>query len=133
MRSFETRVLRKRISSSLTGNARAGQVVLKSLVMALGATLFAAPYFNHLIHLSPMTADDASGKGVVGFLFMELFLLFILSLLCALIGFSFAGRRGLPGLGDRSVFVRDAPRLFFLGLALTALSILFFDRRFYEI
>ena len=133
MRNAETRAIRKRVSSSLTGKAKTGEVMLKSMVMALCSALFAAPYFYHLLYLSPRIKILPSGTGLYGFLFMQLFLLFMVSLLCAMAGFSFAGRRGLPGLGDGSAFVRDVPWLFLFGLAITALSIFFFDRRFYEV
>lgn len=105
----------------------------KSVFMALASVLFAAPYFSHMLHLSSIPAILTAGIGLYPFLAMELFLLFLLCLLCAVAGFAFAGRHGLPGLGDRSVFAKDLPWLFLLGMALMILSILFFDRRFREI
>jgi len=133
VRHPKTQAIRKKISDSLTGHAKTGEVALKSIIMALGSTLFAAPYFYHLLYLSTMPANLVSNMGVYGFLFMELFLLFILSLLCAMVGFSFSGRLGFPGFGYWSAFVKDLARLSLLGLFLIFLSIFFFDRHFYEI
>ncbi len=129
----ETKTIRERIALSLLGQVNSREIILKSLGMAVGATAFAAPYFYHLLHLSPMPAVSLSPIKSPGFLFMELFLLFMLCLLCAMVGFCFAGRRGFPGIGDWSAFVRDIPWLCLLGVSLMTLSILFFDLRFIEI
>ena len=133
MRQSKTEVIRKRISNDLTGHAKTGEIMQKSLFMALASTLFASPYFYHLLRLSGTPAISTAGMAIYGFLAMELFLLFLLSLLCAAVGFSFAGRRALPGFGKWSVFVKDLTWLFLLGMALITLSILFFDLRFHEI
>ncbi|MDB9822960.1 hypothetical protein OAC89_04590 [Deltaproteobacteria bacterium] len=133
IRQSRTEVVRKKISNSLTGHAKTGEVMLKSMVMAMGASLFAAPYLHHLLSLSVTLADPMSGMGLYGFLLMELFLLFVLSLLCSMAGFSFAERRGLPGLGVWPAFVKDLPLLFIMGLVFITLSIFLFDRRFQEI
>ena len=125
--------LRHRISRSLTRGADMRGVLLKSLALAICSTVFAVPYFHHLIFLSPVTAPLLLSLGLRGFLFIELFMLFILCLLCAMVGFSFSERRGLPGFGDTTRFVRSVPLLLLLGAVMTAISYLFFDRFFIEL
>ncbi len=108
-------------------------VLIKSLVLAVCATLIAAPYFYYLI-----TKVSRDGRHTIeiysrAFLFSQLFVLFILCLLSALAGFSFSKRYGLPGFGDVRRLIHDAPFLFFLGFLTAALSYFIFDRFFFEI
>ena len=114
--------LRYRFSKSMTRGADMWKVLVKSSALAIFSTVFAIPYFHHLIFLAPITTPLPLSLGLRGFLFMELFLLFILCLLSAVVGFSFSERRELPGFGDKTRFIRSIPLLLLLGAVMTALS-----------
>jgi len=123
--------LRYRFSKSMTRGADMWKVLVKSSALAICSTVFAIPYFHHLIFLAPITTPLPLSLGLRGFLFMELFLLFILCLLSAVVGFSFSERRELPGFGDKTRFIRSIPLLLLLGAVMTALSYFLFDRFFF--
>ena len=125
--------LRYKFSESMVRGADMGQVMVKSSILAICSTVFAVPYFHHLVFLSPRMAPLALRLGLRGFLVMELSLLFILCLLCATVGFSFSERRQLPGLGDKTGLIESFPRILLLGAVMTALSYLLFDRFFYRL
>ena len=122
--------LRYRFSRSLTQGADMRDVLVKSSALAVCSTVFAIPYFHHLIFLSPMMAPLPLSLGLRGFLLMELLILFIICFLSSVVGFSFYQRRGLPGFGDKNQFVRSIPLLLLLGALMTILSYLLFDRYF---
>lgn len=108
-------------------------VFLKSLVLAICSTLSAIPYFYHLIFLAPIANPFLLSLGLRGSLFVKLLILFILSLLSAIVGFSYSEKRGLAGFGDKISFIRSIPLLLLLGAIMIALSYLLFDRFFFEI
>ncbi len=62
-----------------------------------------------------------------------LLLLFILTFLSAMVGFSFSNRYQLHGLGDPSALVHSLPLVVAGGAVITVLSYFFFDRSFFEI
>jgi hypothetical protein len=76
--------------------------------------------------------DLPRGLHAGNFLFTQVLLLFIICLLSAIIGFSFAKRYGLPGFGDHQRFFRILPALLVIGGVVITLSYFFFDRRFFE-
>jgi len=108
-------------------------VFLKSLVLAICSTLSAVPYLYHLIFLTPITNPFLLSLGLRGSLFVELLILFILSLLSAIVGFSYSEKRGLGGFGDGIEFIRSIPLLLLVGIIMIALSYFLFDRFFFEI
>jgi len=117
----------------MTREADMLKLLVKSSALAICSTVFAIPYFYHLILLTPIMAPLPLSLGLRGFLFMGLFLLFILCLLSAVVGFSFSERRGLPGFGDKTRFIRSIPLLLLLGAVMTALSYFLFDRFFFKL
>ena len=118
---------------SMTRGVNTREVLIKSLALAVFSTLFAAPYFHYLICEISLGGRFPESVYFSAFLFTQLFILFILCLLSAMVGFSFSKRYELPGFGDRGRFIRAAPSLFLLGSAMTALSYFLFDRFFFEI
>ena len=125
--------LRERISAAMTGGADMRWVLLKSFALSLLCTLFTAPYFHHLLLLPPVQRALAVGLVHHRYLYMQLFLLFIICLLSAIVGFSFSRKLELPGLGDIARLKDSISFLLLLGAAMTALSYFLFDRYFYEI
>lgn len=108
-------------------------VLIKSSALAVCSTVFAIPYFHHLIFLSPMMASFPLSLGYRGFLLMELLILFMICFLSSVIGFSFYQRRGLPGFGDKNHFIKSIPLLLVLGALMTIISYLLFDRYFIKL
>jgi len=125
--------LRIRMSKTMTGDEDMRAVLLKSSALAFIATIFAVPYIYHLILLRPFTSPLILHLGLHQFLVIEMLLLFTLCLLCALIGFSFAERRKLPGLGDKTRFLRSIPLLLCITCLMTVLSYFTFDRHFFKL
>ncbi len=70
--------IRQRISSSMTRGEDPGRVALKSPAMAVPGTLFTVPCFYHLILTVPVQGGLPMRLGFMGFLSMELSLLFII-------------------------------------------------------
>lgn len=119
-----------RALNSLTRGANVQRVVIQSSVLALCCTLAALPYFHLLMKAAAEKGQFPEGFGYREFLFAELFLLFILCLLSAVIGFAFSKRFGLPGFGEWSTLRKHLPALLVLGGFLIALSYFLFDRYF---
>jgi hypothetical protein len=132
-KDFQIGELRYKFSRSLTQGAVMRDVLMKSSALAVCSTVFAIPYFHHLIFLSPMMAPLPLSLGLRGFLLMELLILFIICLLSSIVGFSFYQRHGLPGFGDKNQFVKSIPLLLLLGALITILSYLLFDRYFIKL
>ena len=109
------------------------KVYLKSFILAICSTLSAIPFFYHLLFLSPIENPLLLSLGMRCSLFSGLLLLFTLSLLSAVSGFSHAEKRGLAGFGDKNGFIRSIPLLLLLGAMMVALSYLLFDRFFSKI
>lgn len=108
-------------------------VLLKAFPLALLCTLFTAPYFHHLLFLSPVKSALTLKFELKGFLGLQLFLLFIICLLSSMVGFSFSKKLALPGIGDWQHFKGTASYLLLLGVVITILSYHVFDRYFYQI
>jgi hypothetical protein len=112
----------------MTGNVDTRGVVVKSAILAALGVIATVPYFHYLVFAAfPAPIPGADGWTlVVG----ELLLVLILLFLSALIGFSFAGRLDLPGLGETRAWLRGLPVLIPCGLILVAFSYFTFDRYF---
>ena len=108
-------------------------VFFRSLVFAACSTLSAIPYLYHLIFLTPIENPFLLSLGLGGSLFSGLLILITLSLLSAIVGFSYSEKRGLAGFGDKTGFIRYIPLLLLLGANMSALSYLLFDRFFFKI
>ena len=109
------------------------RVLVKSLALAICSILFTLPYFHYLISVVQDAGRFPKVLNPWSLLFTELFLLFILCLLSAMIGFSFSKRFELPGLGDQRCLIRSMPLILALGAIMMALSYFLFDRYFFEI
>jgi hypothetical protein len=117
----------------LTRGTDMPRILVQSLVLAIASTLFTLPYFLHLISdISYRQRLPHSADSLV-ILFTQLLLLFILTFLSAMVGFSFQKRYKLNGLGDPRALVSSLPLVVAGGMLLTVLSYFFFDRFFYEI
>lgn len=108
-------------------------VLAKSLVLAIASTLFTLPYFHHLI--SEVSYRQRLPQSTDSFIILltQLLLLFILTFLSAMVGFSFSSRYKLHGLGDPRALVSSLPLVVAGGAVITVLSYFFFDRFFFEI
>jgi hypothetical protein len=105
-------------------------VVYQSIVLALCATLATLPYFHRLGMTAVESGRFPKGFGFWEFLAAELFLLFIICLLSAVVGFSFSKRFGLPGFGAWRKLPSHLPALLIVGAGMIALSYVVFDRHF---
>lgn len=108
-------------------------VLAKSLALAIASTLFTLPYFHHLI--SEVSYRQRFPQSTDSFIILltQLLLLFILTFLSAMVGFSFSSRYKLHGLGDPRALVSSLPLVVAGGAVITVLSYFFFDRFFFEI
>ncbi len=108
-------------------------VLSKSLVLAVASTLFTLPYFHYLIsEISYRQRLPQSADSFV-ILLTQLLLLFILTFLSAMVGFSLSNRYNLHGLGDPRALVSSLPLVVAGGAVITVLSYFIFDRSFFEI
>lgn len=117
----------------MTQGADTREVLVKSSVMAVAATLLTLPYFHYLIFVVLEASGFPQDLNPWGFLFAQLFLLFIVCLLSAVVGFSFSKRLKLPGFGDPRFVIRSIPLFLILGAIVIALSYFLFDRHFLKI
>jgi hypothetical protein len=108
-------------------------VLAKSLALAIASTLFTLPYFHYLISEIPYRQRLPQGADSIIILLTQLLLLFILTFLSAMVGFSFSNRYKLHGLGDPRALVSSLPLVVAGGAVITVLSYYFFDRFFFEI
>ena len=116
----------------MTREADQRRVVAASSILAISAVLFTLPYFHYLIFV--VLEDEGrfpKGLSPWGFLLTQLFLLLILWLLSAMVGFSFSRRFKLPGFGNPKDFINAIPTLFALAGIMIALSYYLFDRHFF--
>jgi len=109
------------------------RILNKSCVLALVSVFFTTPWFHYLIFLAPEKAmlPMIPNPGTV--LVAELFLLFIICFLSAMIGFTFSKRAGLPGFGTAENWFQSLPLLLLAGFGMIAVSWLLFDRHFIQI
>ena len=116
---------------SLTKGVDFHRVIINALFFAGLATLVTVPYFYYL--MKTIVRGDLAGtiSGRHHFLPLQLFLLFIVCLLSAVVGFTFGKRYELPGLGTLQGYKKDLPWLLIIGAVLMMASYLFFDRYFY--
>ncbi|MEA3506060.1 MAG: hypothetical protein U9R36_00980 [Elusimicrobiota bacterium] len=70
------------------------------------------------------------GRGPWAVIVPQLFLLFLLTFICALGGYLFYKRQNLPGFGNPEELLKDIPLLAVVGLILAAISYILFDRYF---
>ena len=117
----------------MTRGADTGEVLVKAAALAIASTLFTLPYFHYLIFVVLDGAPLPEGLDARSLLLTQLFLLFIVCLLSAMVGFSFSKRFKLPGFGNPRRFVQSLPLLFVVASVMTALSYFLFDRHFFEI
>jgi hypothetical protein len=112
----------------MTGNVDIRGVVTKSAVLAALGVIATIPYFHYLV----FAASSAPIPGTDGWTLVaaQLVLVLILLFLSALIGFSFATRLDLPGLGEVRAWLKGLPILIPCGFFLVALSYFAFDRYF---
>jgi hypothetical protein len=108
-------------------------VLAKSLALAIASTLFTLPYFHYLI--SEISYRQRLPQSADSFIILltQLLLLFILTFLSAMVGFSFSNRYKLHGFGDPRALVSSLPLVVAGGAVITVLSYFFFDRFFFEI
>jgi hypothetical protein len=120
-----------RVFSALTKGVDFHRVIINAFVFASVATLLTIPYFHYLI--TTVARGDLSGTipGHHHFLPLQLFLLFVICLLSAVVGFTFGKRYALPGFGASRRYIHDLPLLLAAGAALMIISCVFFDRYFY--
>ncbi|MFC1535289.1 hypothetical protein ACFL7M_18220 [Thermodesulfobacteriota bacterium] len=123
----------RRAFNTVTYGADFRQTLLKSMALAIPATIVTLPYFYHLISVIPKDGPLSRAAGSWSLILTQLFLLLIVCLLSAMVGFSFSRRFKLPGFGDRKEFIASMPLLMILGTFMVTLSYLLFDRYFYEI
>lgn len=109
------------------------EVFIKSSALALLSTLFSVPYFHYMLFVVADQRRFAEGFDPWGFLYGELFVLFLICLLAAMVGFSLSIRLGLPGFGDPGELFRSIPWLLALAFGMIVLSYFLFDRYFFEI
>ena len=113
----------------MTGNVDMRGVIVKSGVLSVLGAIATIPYFHYLVFAVGVSTPSAGRDGWT-LLGLELVLVFILLFLSALIGFSFARRLDLPGIGDVRAWLRGLPLLIGGGLILVAVSYFTFDRYF---
>jgi len=109
------------------------EVFIKSSALAVLSTFFSLPYFHYMIFVVADQRRFTEGFDLWGFLYGELFILFLICLLAAMVGFSLSNRFGLPGLGNPGELFRSIPRLLVLAFGMIILSYFLFDRYFVEI
>jgi hypothetical protein len=122
-----------RAFASVTRGADMHGVLVRSSALAICSTLFTLPYFHYLISVVSAQAHFPIVRTPWRLLFTELFLVFILCLLSAMVGFSFSERFELPGFGNRKYFFRSIPFILLIGLVMMVLSYFLFDRYFFKI
>lgn len=108
-------------------------VLVQSAALAVAATFFSSLYFHYLIFMVPGQVSFKVMLNPWGFLFVELFSLFILCFFAAVIGLAFAKKYKLPGLGDLKDFTGSLYFILALGTIMITLSYFLFDRYFYEV
>jgi len=125
--------IRHRVFPAMTRGADMRWVLVKSFALATACTIFTLPYFHYLTFVVLDKVGSSKGLPPNSFLFTQLFLLFVVCLLSAVVGFSFSERFGLPGFGDHKRFFRSVPALLVIGGAVITLSCFLFDRYFFEV
>ena len=108
-------------------------VLYKSLALAMAATLFTLPYFHCLISEISFGPHMPPNGDVYLILFTQLLLLFILTFLSSMVGYSFSNRYRLHGLGDPRALVSALPLVAAGGAVINVISYFVFDRFFFEI
>lgn len=108
-------------------------VLAKSLVLAISSTLCTLPYFHYLIFEISLKQRLSESFNPLNLLLTQLLILFILTLLSAMIGFSFANRYELPVLGDPRGLMASLPLVSGGGALMIIFSYFLFDRYFLKI
>jgi hypothetical protein len=128
-----TSAILKRALASMSRGVDLRGVFAKSAALAAAIAVFNLPYFHYLIFAVPNRTSLAVILKPWGFLWAEIFLLFMLGLLASMVGFSFVDRYKLPGLGDPKGLIGSLPGLLAVGAAMITLSYFLFDRYFFVI
>ncbi len=112
----------------MTRNTDMKSVLVKSAFITGAALFFSLPYFHfHTLAVMDKKLFQQTFN-YHGFLFSQLFMLFVLCFLCALIGFSFSKRLETPGIGDWQKLIQSFWNLLAIGLGIIFLSYFLFDR-----
>jgi hypothetical protein len=119
--------------AAITQGADMRRVAAKSLVLALFSILFTLPYFHYLIFEVSHPYRFLPSFNSISLLLTQLMLLFILTLLSAMVGFSLSARYRLHGLGDPRGLISSLPLVVIGGGLMIMLSYVLFDRYFREI
>jgi hypothetical protein len=117
---------------SMTVQADARSVVIKSAILTILAAGSAAGYFHYLV-FAVSGGIAPAGRDPWAFMAAELVLLVFVLFLSALTGFSFSARFDLPGMGQLREFFRALPLLIAGGIGMVAISYFAFDRYFFVI
>lgn len=123
----------QRVFDAMTQGADMRRVATKSLVLALSSILFTLPYFHYLICEVSHPYRFLPSFNSTSLLLSQLMLLFILTFLSAMVGFSFSARYQLQGLGDPRGLLSSLPVVLVSGGLMIMLSYFLFDRYFREI
>jgi hypothetical protein len=120
-----------RVFSSITKGVDTRITLIQAFSLSVPATLITIPFFYYLLYVVPQNGrpDDTS----LGLLFTQLFLLFIVCLLSAIIGFSFSNKLNLKGFGELRELINSLPTIIIVSIILLTFSYLLFDRYFYTI
>ena len=129
---FMSEILQKALAS-MTRGANMRGVLIKSSALAVSSTIVTIPYFYYMVFIVQGQGNFSEYASPWYFLFAELFLLFIICFLSAMVGFSFYRRYDLPGFGDLSGFADALPLLLAWATVMVFLSYFLFDRYFMEL
>ena len=123
----------QKASDVITRGTDMRAVLTKSLALAIASTLFTLPYFHYLI--SEISFRQRLPQSADSFIILltQLLLLFILTFLSAMVGFSFSTRYNLHGMGDPRALVSSLPLVVAGGAVIIVISYFFFDQFFFEI
>jgi len=117
---------------TMTEGANPKTVVIRSSILALASFISSIPYFYYLTVNFGFFPLGSSARDIWVFIAGELFLTSVLVFLCALVGFSFSSRYGLPGLGRAKEALGFLPHLIVIGGFMVFASYFLFDRFFVE-
>ncbi len=117
----------------MSRGVEARHVVIQALSLALLSALFTSPYFYYLlVNVHPVNGNQT--KHIFWeILISQLFLVFIICLISAMVGLVYSKRYELMGLGDPKHLLESLPQLSALGIVLIVVSYFLFDRHFITI
>jgi len=118
---------------NISGGQKSRHVLLKSLALAIPATLLALPYFYFLLFDFPRNGGASGFDNAQALLRGQLAMIFAICMLSAIGGIMFTRRLNLPGIGDITRWRYELPYLMGGGLTLMVIAYLAFDRYFYSV